>query len=149
MYKNPVWVIFLTVMSLVAVAFMGFAGYKILKYRSYSTCALPTSVEWSVKAISHSKYLVKADFDYIVEGQKYHGKTVLRNKIFINPSAAEQALEEYRGQCWTVWYNPRKPQQATINRRFPLKVTIYAGILGLMLIYFIGLGIYVKKLSSG
>jgi len=146
MHKNSLWLLFLCCMALLTLWFVGLTGHKAYRYWVMSEQAEPTSVEWEVKNISGSKYGIKAEYTFSVRNKQFTGETVLKDMLYLNPWAAEAARDSMAERGWTVWYHPNKPaKMSTLDREFPFKMCIYAGVVFLLFLYFVGLGIYVRK----
>ncbi len=63
--------------------------------------------------------------------------------IYKNPWSAQKALEGMDGKVLKVWYNSAKPGDCSLIKKFPTKITLSTTVLVGLVLYFIGLGLYV------
>lgn len=148
MHKNPVWLAFLTAISLVVFWYCGSALYKIYDYSRMTNSVPAASIQWGVKELADDQYLVKANYSFRVDENTYHGETLFKDIIFMNAWAAEQAGLKYGRRNWKVWFQPNHFDHSTLQKKFPTKECYYAGAMLFILFYFIGLGFYVTKKHS-
>ena len=128
--------------------FVGFVGYKLHNYYSFDTQTIPDEIDWSVHKISSSKYIIVGRYTFSVADNAYSGETSFKGMIYVNPWAAEKALEVFESRSLPVWYNSHDASSSTIDRVFPTKFCIYSSALLAVMIYFCGLAVYVKKKTS-
>src|SRR5262245_12349034 len=109
MHKNPVWLAFLIVISLVVAWYCGVAIYKLYRYSVLTAQASSTNIQWKVQELSDEEYIIHARYSFIVEGKSYVGETDFHDKVFLNAWAAEQELKNYTDKPWHAWYQPGNP----------------------------------------
>jgi Protein of unknown function (DUF3592) len=148
MHKNPVWLAFLAVISLVVLWYCGAALYKIYGYSRLTAEVQATSIQWGVKELADDQYIVKANYTFAVEGKIYQGETLFKDIIYMNAWAAEQAGLKNGKKNWKVWFQPNHYNHSTLQKKFPTKECYYAGAMLLLLLYFVGLGFYVTRTKA-
>lgn len=145
MYKNPIWLALLTLFVFVAICFSGNTGYMLYQYKVKTTPSTPKTIHWNVESKASDRYVVSAKYSFLFDDKEWEGNTIFDAKGFKNILAADHAIETFSKKKWTVWFSPKNPKNSTINLFFPLKSCIYTAILWGILLYFVWLGIYVKK----
>jgi Protein of unknown function (DUF3592) len=148
MHKNPVWLLFLGIISVIVLWYCGVALYRYYQYITLSEASKAANIEWSVKALSDEQYVVDAHYTFLVKGERYSGDTVFRDEVFLNAWAAEQELPKFSSQAWQVWYQPSNLNHSTLQKKFPLKECISAGVLLGLFLYFLWLGFYVTRYQA-
>lgn len=63
--------------------------------------------------------------------------------IYKNPWSAEKGLAKYQGKSIKIWYNAKRPFYCSTTKVFPMKITLSTTILFGLVLYFVGLGLYV------
>lgn len=143
MYKNPLWLLFLTVITLVTAWYGGVAFLRLHRYIQLDTQVETTDIQWSVKKLGEDRYRVNGAYSFIVEGQHYENLWMMQ-EVYRNPWAAEKALARHQSHRWTVWVDSSNPRYSSLQKTFPLKDCVSATVLLGLLTYFIGLGYYYK-----
>jgi len=149
MFQNKIWLAFVAVVTATVLWFTFRAFTELYYYQALSYQAPAETTEWSVKTLYDDRFVLRANFTFFIEGKLHHGTTVFSSSTFRNPWAAEQALAKYSNKKWNVWYSPDDFSRSTLQKSFPVKECFSAGILWALLIYFVGLGYYVKKKTYG
>jgi len=145
MHKNVVWQAFLTLISAIALWYTIAALYSYYSY-SHLKIQIPAShVEWHIIEKSEEHYLLEASYEIEFKTKFYAGSTRFADEPYRNQWAAEQAIKEYRGKKWKVWFDPQNPQYSSLQKNFPLKESVSAIFLWGLILYFLWLGFYVKK----
>lgn len=145
MHKNKIWIAFLVIVAMAVLWFSGRAAQQLYDYYTLTGEVQPKQIEWAVKRVFDDRHLLEASYAYQVDGTEYEGTTLFSEPIYRNAWVAEQGLKESATKTWVVSYTPKDPAQSTINREFPLKETLSAGVLWGLLLYFTGLGYYVGR----
>ena len=99
---------------------------QIVHYQSYTSYVTPDSLNWTSLAVHDELWRPVAHFEYTVDGKKYEGKEVFQGGLYRTPYAAEVAIKTINNSHPVVWYSPYAPDQASIEKFFPLKKLIYA-----------------------
>lgn len=148
MHKNYFWLCFLSLIT-GAVGWITIKTlYVIYLYLSLDAAAPADKINWSIEQLSEDRFVMKANYSFQVNAQNYSGETIFKNDLYWNPWSAEDALKVYDQKDWTVWYSSKNPAYSSLQKNFPLKESISAFILWLILIYFLGLGYYVVTKKS-
>jgi hypothetical protein len=151
MHKNPFFLTLLACLAAAALTYSVIAIYKYIRYASLTATAQAEEMQWDIKAHARMKpldliladhYFVQAHYNFYDKDKKHAGKTRFKES-YLNSWAAEQAIKDFEKQSWTVWYEPGKGNHSTLQKNFPLKECISAGVLWALLVYFIWLGCYV------
>lgn len=142
MKRSAIWIIFLLLVFGFTVWFVVVAGFQLIDYYKLTTQVEVKVEKWDVAEISSNKYAVQAIYSYEFGEKDYRGNGQIGSS-YPNPWAAKRAVEKWTKERWFVWVNPKAPEKAVIDRKFPYKATVSAAILLGLVIYFICLGIYV------
>lgn len=145
MHKNPFWITFLVAITLTVFWFTGSSLYKYYQYANLDSSVIAKHTLWSIHHQSSDVYLLKADYSFVVDNQEYSGNSLLHDPSFRNPWAAESTMKQYTQKPWTVWYSSKNINNSSLEHKLPWKEIISAGILWVLLAYFIGLGYYVAR----
>lgn len=143
MHKNFVWLCFLSLATGAVGWFTLKALYMVYLYISLNATAPVEDLKWGVEQLSADQFVMKADYTFIAKEKQYSGETLFKDDIYWNPWVAEDALKVYSQKDWTVWYSSGNPQYSSLQKKFPLRECISAGVLWILLFYFLGLGYYV------
>ena len=143
MHRNPLWIAFLAIIWILALAMNWRAASKYWDYQSISQKTSAIEVQWSLPTDSY----LQADYTYIVDGQPYSSQGPISTEPYLNRWAAERGLEEVRTLSLDVWYSQEDPAHSTLIRVFPTRELVYGLFSLLLAIYFLGLGIYVRRIS--
>ncbi|MBN4067237.1 DUF3592 domain-containing protein [Simkania negevensis] len=145
MHRNPIWLLFLVCVTFVTVWFCFQAGGKLYRYMRLTTHAQADVEEWTVEKGKNSHYFLTARYRYDVKGSQYIGSSSLVSHPFRNSWSAQDAIPRATAAQWSVWYSPAHPERSVIEKKFPMKECLSAGVLLALIVYFIFLGFYVKK----
>lgn len=145
MHKNIFWICFLSLITGAVGWFTLKTLYLVSFYTLINTSAPVENIQWSVEQLKEDQFVLKAAYTFPLHGQIYAGETLFKNDIYWNPWTAEDSLKVYAQKEWTVWYSKLNPQYSSLQKNFPLKECISAGVLWILLIYFFCLGYYVAK----
>lgn len=106
---------------------------------------IPAKVtRWEVEETG-SRYLIWADYDYVVEGRRFSGRTRLSGAPLISEGAALSRIRERSRDGWVAFYATSKPSFSSLEKLFPKGNFIKSIISFCVLIYFYVLK---KKLMS-
>lgn len=101
----------------------------------------PAAIEkWVIVEKGKDKYAVNAFFSFVFNQSSYKGKGEA-GRLYLNPWAAEFALKHFSQQEHTVWFDPKEPSGAVLEKKFPLRgvissvVAILSGLYVLVLIW--------------
>lgn len=145
MHKNYFWLIFLIAITMAVLWYTSKAAYNYYQYAAVNQSVWAKQVLWSIHHKSSDIYLLKADYTFLVDGKENTGSTIFSDPIFRNPWSAEDAIKRHTQHPWTVWHSTKDLTNSTLEHRFPWKELISAGVLWVLLAYFIGLGYYVTR----
>lgn len=135
--------VFFVVIAFFAIGFIIKASLALFSYYQLSFQVPITITEWSIKEINSDQFAVIAHYSFNYQGVDYQSVSQVGD-FYPNPWAANRAQKQYSTQKWMAWLNPKHPDQAILEKKFPYKKTISAGILIVLLIYFSILGAYVR-----
>lgn len=144
MPRNPVLSAILLLVALAALWFSGIAIYKQFRYYQLDATAPATVTNWTVNRISDEQYQIVAVYNFPFNNTPIDGQTAFVPYLR-NPYTAEQYIKENAQLHWNAWYNSGNPHDSTLQRKFPLKECLYAGVLWGIFIYFVWLGNYVQR----
>jgi hypothetical protein len=152
-HKNSLFLGFLGLLAAAASIYSAIALYKYYRYAVLDSQAPAQSIEWSIKVdkkkwplslLFEDNYRLLAMYSFSVEGKAMKGSTSFKEN-YLNSWAAEQAIKKNEQKNWIVWYQSGKVNHSTLQKNFPLKECVSAGVLWALLLYFIWLGFYVAN----
>lgn len=145
MHKNKLWLGFLAVCIAITLWFSVEALYKIYSFYRLTAEAPLLNSNWTIRKASDEMYIVQASYEFEVEGQKFQGNTEFTRDYYRNMWGAEQAITAFKKVYHRVWYAPSNPRHSSLQKTYPLKECISAGILWVLVLYFLWLGFYVTR----
>ena len=99
---------------------------------------------WMIIEKTPSQFAIKARYSFLYQGKEYDGKTTFSKPYHLNRPSAQKEMKAYASKPWPVWIRPSRPEQNTLQHRFPLKKCLYSlMVLGIFL-YFV----YLKEQTS-
>lgn len=148
MHKNLFWMAFLVVIAFIVLYYTGVAAYRYYTYSTLTAKTIAQNVQWSVQEIASDEYVLEADYNFELNQKKYQNRYLFKDSIYRNEYAAHYDIPHFVNRSWVVWYNPRNPEQSTLQKNFPYKESISAIFLWGLLFYFIWLGFYVGRYKT-
>jgi len=148
MHKNPLWISFIAIFSLILLWYSYDAGTKWWAYHATTATTIAENVEFTVKEESSDKFFIHGTYTFNVDGKQWHGESSLLQSMYRNHIAANEIVPDLEKKQWTVWYSPTNPKYSTLQKTYPFKECLYAGVLWALLIYFLYIGWRVKYCSS-
>lgn len=146
MHRNRFWLGFLALIALVTLYYSGLALQSVANYYSFTESSVVKRVDWTAVEKGEDRYVIEGEFIFL--GEEY--KTTLHHPVFANRWSAEEYVEKQQGKGpWRVWYPAKNPEEVTLQKIFPTKKCVSAAVLAAILLYFIGLGIYVGRKQGG
>jgi hypothetical protein len=143
MRRNTIWIALLLIVAFFALWFIFKAGYTLFSYYRLSV-QVPVRIEnWEVKEKQSDQFAVIAHFYFEYLGKTFQGESEVGG-LYPNPWAANRAQKQFSDQHFSAWINPKNPQQALLEKKFPYKKVISAALLIGLLLYFFILGSYVR-----
>jgi hypothetical protein len=145
MPKSTLWQAFLIVVGCIALWYTVMAGYRYYNYARLTAQTSPLSVDWNVVEISEESFIPQATYTFKVEKEVFSGETTWTGQTYLNRWGAEQSLSEFSSQERKVWYDASDPHHSSLQKKFPFKESISAGVLWALWLYFLWLSYYVSR----
>ncbi len=145
MNKNPIWLAFLALNFAVFLWFFSVASYRTYDYYTLSKETKPLNLKWFVEEISSDDFRVGATYSYL---DNQSGETIFSDRKFRNPLSADDELKVKESKKFIVYYNPQNINHSSLQKTFPTKECVSAGVLLLLSLYFVGLGMYAQNKKS-
>ena len=121
--------------------------YSIHNYFLLSQSTPAIVSEWKVEELKPGKYTIQASFEFQV------GETVLYQQfrfpkpVCQNQYLAEAFINNWEEESWQVWYSPKNPQVASLQKSIPIKSGIYFVLCLGVFLYFSWLRVYVRRMG--
>ena len=143
--KARYWPLFLTSVLVAMLLLTGRAAYRVWGYLRLDGSA-PVKVErWEVERLGTDRYGLVAHYTFDYQGQPVTTSSHWRGKRLLNRMAAEAKIVRLKEAPLVAYFPVKHPEEAVLERTFPLKACIYALVaLGIM-IYFYILALYVRR----
>ncbi len=148
MYRKAIWILFILVVALVAIWFIIRASYDLYDYLQLNVRAEVAVDRWQVQEIKSDQFAVVAHYVYAYQGKNYMGQGQVGG-IYPNPWAANEAKTRFAKQKWSAWLDPGHPDKSVIEKYFPIKRTLSAAVLLLLVFYFFILAVYMRFKEHG
>jgi len=146
MSRNSYWLGYIFLILIVVLSYTVFTSYEIYQHSRLSQKTVPSSIKWSVHKAAEDEYVLNSHYSFSWNAKTYSGQ-MEDSEQYLNEWASQEALEKMNQRTFTVWFDPSDPTFSTLNKNFPIKYSVYAGLLWLLFIYFVWLGYSVKKKS--
>ncbi|MCB1080777.1 MAG: hypothetical protein KDK69_03040 [Chlamydiia bacterium] len=104
--------------------------------------------EWKVEEIKPGKFSIFASLEFQVGERIFYKNYRFLKPVYQNPYVAEALIERWENERWEVWYNPKDPQIASLQKAFPIKAGVYFVLCLGVFLYFSWLRIYVRKMGG-
>lgn len=148
-HHNRIWQAFLIGVAAVGLWYSAIAAYTVFLYSRLNQETPAASVTWKVKKGSADAYFLYAHYQFTPPNHPLQeGETILSSPVFWNVWAAEQAMEEYGANSWTVFYSGSNPAFSTLEKNYPFKECLSAFVTVGIFLYFLWLDHYVAKFRS-
>lgn len=135
---NRLCVIFLIISSLVSVFFCGKAIVGVYGYFSLDSQANAQVEKWKIIEKTESAFAIEAEYRFFLQEKEISGQTEFAKPYFLNPYAAQRAIDQLASTRWIVFFNAKNPQKNSLQRVFPFQLCIQAFLtLGLIAYFFI------------
>lgn len=144
MHRHPAWILFLCLINVCVLGYTIYFGILYWKYLRLDKQVLSEKIQWTILTQNDEKYTPVAYYHYRVHGKFYQGQA-LWPESYLNSSAAQEAIERLIASPPPVLFNQSNPQISSLVNHFPLKESIYAILLWIIVGYFIFLGFYIKR----
>lgn len=102
--------------------------------------------DWKVVEIKSGKFSVEAVYQFQIEERAIMGTYAFSKPVYPNPYLAEDLVEAWQEKTWEIWYNPKQPHDAALQKVFPAKKAIHFALSLGIILYFAFLNIYVKRM---
>jgi hypothetical protein len=142
MGKNPVWFSLIGVALAATLWYSGVACLKLQNFYSLSETTTAHDLTWFVEELSSEDFKVGATYSYTLNQTSYTGETIFNDYTFRNPSSADDELKIKQVKVYPVFYNPQNFNHSSLQKKFPTKECVSAGVLLLLFLYFLGLKAY-------
>lgn len=140
------WKILFVVVGALALWRVATASLALWEYNRFGPEVSAQVVHWDLLP-KGSKYAIDATFSYEYRGTSYTTRTVLAKPYHLNRGSAERYIQKMSGMKWSAWVDAEKPQHATLEKHFPLKESVYAVCLIVILLYFVYIRFHVELLE--
>lgn len=146
MYRNPIWIVFLSALSIGIMIYTAQTAYYLWHYIRLDKQARAEHIQWSILSSNEETYIPYATYQFTVEGKKFQGETSWK-EAYLNEWTAKEAIGRLKDSWPPVSYNSSDPGISSLQNLFPLKESFYTLLLWILALYFLGLGYYVKRRS--
>jgi hypothetical protein len=148
MHKNFLWQAFLLVIIAISLWYTISAIYLYDSYAHLKILTTTSSIQWEAEEHAEDRFILKANYIFVYKGKFYHGSTSLEDTAYRNLWAAEKTIKELTNSNLKVWFDPENPNHSSLQKKFPLKESIYAAFLWGLILYFLWLGFYVARFKN-
>jgi len=98
--------------------------------------------------LKSGKFSINVNYQFEWKGQTIHGVYDFPKPIYQNPYIAGDHISEWKEKSWTIWFNPKKPTFASLQKKFPTKKAINLALSLAVLLYFVFLKGYVRRMNA-
>jgi hypothetical protein len=133
---HRLWVGLLLISGGIAATFLTYAAKDTWKFLRLS-CEVPIQIlSLSVKEIKPDRFGIEANYSYVIDGVLYQKNTLIKEKTFLNPLAAEEFKNSTRKIPRSAWYAPQDKEYSALERELPYKAYLNVLIALSVFVYF-------------
>jgi len=132
----------------VGILFLSTTLYAIVSYLRFNHVTEAQVEKFEILSSNQGGAQVCVDYSYKVKDVIYKNKECLKN-FYMNPFTAREDIEKRLSlKKWKVFYYSSNPQTATIQKHFPVSLTVRTSLIFSIALYFWFFGRYIKKRFS-
>jgi hypothetical protein len=147
MRRNLFWILFISVIFLGVLGYTTHTLIKVWQYMRLDQQTQAQDIRWSILSSNEEAFVPFANYSFIVQDKSYQGQTRWQ-ETYLNQWTAQEAIMRLEHAPPLVWYDSSSPEISSLQKKFPLKESIYTLMLLILGVYFIGLGYYVNVSST-
>jgi 4-amino-4-deoxy-L-arabinose transferase-like glycosyltransferase len=141
------WRALVILTALVSIWFLSKALWQLWGYFSLNAQTKAEVFEWKVVEKSSAQFRIEAQYHFHVQDIRHEGKTQFSDLSFLNPYAAEGAIDKLKHQDWTAWYNQNDPNKSSLQKIVPFKACFHAILTLGVLVYFFFLKNFLRRMA--
>ena len=103
---------------------------------------------WKVEEIQSGNFIICATFAFQVGEQTLYQSFRFPKPVYQNQDLAYALVEKWKERDWQVWYNPKNLKMVSLQRSFPIKAGVYFILSVGVVLYFLGLKIYIQRVGA-
>lgn len=128
-----------------AIWFMMSAAWALFDYNRYSHPIIVIVEGWEATEPKKDAFKVLVHFSFEKNGEKILGKAFLE-RSYPNRWAAEKAAQSKKSTTVLEgWMDPKNPKRVVLERDFPWKKVLSAGVILGVFGYFVCLALYTRR----
>lgn len=104
--------------------------------------------EWRVKEEKKGKFSISVNYQFEWKGQSIAGVYDFKKPTYQNPYLAQDHIQEWSEKSWAIWLNPNQPTFVSLQKQFPMKKGVNLALCLAVLLYFVFLKGYVKRMNK-
>lgn len=147
MIRNRLWIAFLALFGVITAVFTAIAMYKLADYYRTPAATVATASRWSTDKIGGDRFALRVRYQYRIGEKEFEGEDQIKWPTFRSTAAASAAIQELEKVSPRVWYRPASPHASTVQRKFPSRPCVHAGLLLGTMAYLLILGAYIARQS--
>lgn len=137
-HRNPYWLSFIGCVLLCAMLYSGYTLFYLYQYLRLDLSLSPKKIEWSIAQEKADAFVPVANYTFDFRGKTYTGETHWQ-EAFLNQWAADEAISRLKNQSIQVWFDSSSPSYSTLQKVFPLKISLYTLMLWGLIAYLVWL----------
>ena len=142
MHRNGPFILLLVGVVAVTVWFGTRATSALIAYTRLNTEAMAQIENLEIKESKPDRYQIFATYTFESKFGRHRAMAPI-GPLYKNPWSAEKGLEKFKGKALHIWYSQERPAHSSTSKVFPMKITLSTTILIGLMLYFIGLGVFV------
>ncbi len=148
MHKNKIWLFFLLLLTLGTLFSLGRASVSLIQYNKLALSTKPASIVWGVEEITEEHFAPLATYTFVYKGHTYQGQDQAKEHHARSAKGVEIELASLTKKPQRIYFDPKHPQVSALQKHFPVKESATSCLLLLLLLYFLGLGLYVGRQTN-
>lgn len=90
-------------------------------------------------------YSIAVNYSFEWKGQEIQGRYYFPRPVYQNPYITEEHMNTWKEREWKIYFNPKHPTEASLQKKFPARKGINLGLSLGILLYFLLLKGYISR----
>lgn len=142
--KDAVWILLFVSLLASMLWFFIPAASNLYRYFSLSESVEASVSKWFIEETSLGEFHIGANYSFKLGEKTYHNETIFNSPKFRNPASADDEIK-HKPNHFLAFYSPQNADFSSLQKEFPLKESVSALILLILIFYFAGLKIYTEN----
>lgn len=122
--------------------------YGLYDYFRLSASAPAILDQWDVTEEKKGEFSIRVAYRFEWKKEAIRGVYTFKKPVYHNPYVANDQTKEWQAKSWVIWFDPSQPTFNSLQRDFPLRQGIKLFFCLAILLYFVFLKGYVRRIDG-